>query len=63
MDMITCLLTFESYNYNRNDVRMVWNQPSPVLIFKVSFSLNVKLLTNKNSRILNCLILVWLIIR
>uniref|UniRef100_A0A915DLM0 Neurotransmitter-gated ion-channel ligand-binding domain-containing protein n=1 Tax=Ditylenchus dipsaci TaxID=166011 RepID=A0A915DLM0_9BILA len=51
MDMIDCLLTFESYNYNRNDVRMEWNQPTPVLMFKdielpdfslVNFSVSVK---------------------
>ncbi|KAK0396628.1 hypothetical protein QR680_001792 [Steinernema hermaphroditum] len=34
MDMISCLLTFESYNYNTKEVRMKWNQPSPVLLFK-----------------------------
>ncbi|KAI6177735.1 hypothetical protein M3Y97_00940400 [Aphelenchoides bicaudatus] len=34
MDKITCLLTFESYNYNRNMVRMIWNQPTPVQLFK-----------------------------
>ena len=34
MDSISCLLTFESYNYNRNEVRMVWNQPQPVQLFK-----------------------------
>ncbi|TMS36261.1 hypothetical protein L596_003470 [Steinernema carpocapsae] len=34
MDMISCLLTFESYNYNTREVRMKWNQPSPVLLFK-----------------------------
>ncbi|KAI1723620.1 neurotransmitter-gated ion-channel ligand binding domain-containing protein [Ditylenchus destructor] len=34
MDIMDCLLTFESYNYNRNDVRMIWNQPTPVLMFK-----------------------------
>jgi len=34
MDSINCLLTFESYNYNRNEVRMVWNKPKPVQMFK-----------------------------
>lgn len=34
MDSITCLLTFASYNYNRNDVRMLFNQPNPVQLFK-----------------------------
>ncbi|CAD5223226.1 unnamed protein product [Bursaphelenchus xylophilus] len=34
MDKITCFLTFESYNYNRNLVRMMWNAPSAVLLYK-----------------------------
>uniref|UniRef100_A0A183C9H0 Neur_chan_LBD domain-containing protein n=1 Tax=Globodera pallida TaxID=36090 RepID=A0A183C9H0_GLOPA len=34
MDSINCWLTFESYNYNNNEVRMRWNQPTPVLKFK-----------------------------
>uniref|UniRef100_A0A1I7YN10 Neur_chan_LBD domain-containing protein n=1 Tax=Steinernema glaseri TaxID=37863 RepID=A0A1I7YN10_9BILA len=34
MDMISCLLTFESYNYNIKEVRMRWNEPTPVLLFK-----------------------------
>lgn len=34
MDSISCWLTFESYNYNNNEVQMRWNQPTPVLKFK-----------------------------
>ncbi|KAL3077230.1 hypothetical protein niasHS_013219 [Heterodera schachtii] len=34
MDSISCWLTFESYNYNNNEVRMRWNQPTPLLKFK-----------------------------
>lgn len=33
MDSVTCLLTFESYQYNQNEVHMVWNDPQ-VLLFK-----------------------------
>lgn len=39
MDTISCFLTFESYNYNRNNVEMIWNQPNPVLIFKETIEL------------------------
>ncbi|VDM38168.1 unnamed protein product [Toxocara canis] len=28
MDSMSCLLTFESYNYNINEVRMRWNEPN-----------------------------------
>ena len=34
MDAINCFLTFESYQYNRNEVRMIWNKPQPVQMFK-----------------------------
>lgn len=34
MDSINCFLTFESYQYNRKEVRMVWNKPQPVQMFK-----------------------------
>ncbi|VBB31661.1 unnamed protein product [Acanthocheilonema viteae] len=33
MDSISCMLTFESYNYNIQEVRMKWNEPD-VLMFK-----------------------------
>lgn len=33
MDSVTCFLTFEAYQYNRNEVHMIWNDP-PVLLFK-----------------------------
>lgn len=34
MDYISCILTFESYNYNNKEVNMKWNQPYAVLLFK-----------------------------
>uniref|UniRef100_A0A914W1Z9 Uncharacterized protein n=1 Tax=Plectus sambesii TaxID=2011161 RepID=A0A914W1Z9_9BILA len=34
MDQQKCMLTFESFNYNTGDVRMKWNQPAPVILFK-----------------------------
>uniref|UniRef100_A0A915Q5B1 Neurotransmitter-gated ion-channel ligand-binding domain-containing protein n=1 Tax=Setaria digitata TaxID=48799 RepID=A0A915Q5B1_9BILA len=34
MDSISCMLTFESYNYNIQEVRMKWNEPHAVLMFK-----------------------------
>ncbi|VDN34484.1 unnamed protein product [Gongylonema pulchrum] len=34
MDSISCMLTFESYNYNIDEVRMKWNEPHAVLMFK-----------------------------
>ncbi|KHN82453.1 Ligand-gated ion channel 50 [Toxocara canis] len=34
MDSMSCLLTFESYNYNINEVRMRWNEPNRVILFK-----------------------------
>ncbi|VDM12402.1 unnamed protein product [Wuchereria bancrofti] len=34
MDSISCMLTFESYNYNIQEVRMKWNEPHSVLMFK-----------------------------
>ncbi|VDO63412.1 unnamed protein product [Onchocerca flexuosa] len=34
MDSISCMLTFESYNYNIQEVRMKWNKPHAVLMFK-----------------------------
>lgn len=34
MDSISCMLTFESYNYNIQEVRMKWNEPHDVLMFK-----------------------------
>lgn len=39
MDTISCFLTFESYNYNRKNVEMIWNQPNPLLIFKETIDL------------------------
>lgn len=33
MDSVTCFLTFESYQYNQNEVHMIWNEPS-LLLFK-----------------------------
>lgn len=34
MDSISCILTFESYNYNIEEVRMKWNEPNPVILYK-----------------------------
>ena len=34
MDSISCFLTVESYNYNVRQVRMKWNQPESVIVFK-----------------------------
>lgn len=34
MDYISCFLTLESYNYDTRHVRMEWNKPEAVLIFK-----------------------------
>ncbi|VDM97971.1 unnamed protein product [Thelazia callipaeda] len=34
MDSISCMLKFESYNYNIQEVRMRWNKPHAVLMFK-----------------------------
>lgn len=34
MDSVSCMLTFESYNYNIDEVRMKWNEPHAVLMFK-----------------------------
>uniref|UniRef100_A0AC35U5P3 Fucosyltransferase n=1 Tax=Rhabditophanes sp. KR3021 TaxID=114890 RepID=A0AC35U5P3_9BILA len=34
MDSMTCFLTFTSYNYNIREVRMNWNDPLPVQIYK-----------------------------
>jgi hypothetical protein len=32
MDELQCLLTFESYNYNVDEVRMVWYDTEPVAL-------------------------------
>lgn len=34
MDSISCILTFESYNYNIQEVRMEWNKPSSLILYK-----------------------------
>uniref|UniRef100_A0A7E4VSQ8 Neur_chan_LBD domain-containing protein n=1 Tax=Panagrellus redivivus TaxID=6233 RepID=A0A7E4VSQ8_PANRE len=34
MDEVICHLTLSSYNYNRREVRTIWNQPSQLLLFK-----------------------------
>uniref|UniRef100_A0A158R5V8 Neur_chan_LBD domain-containing protein n=1 Tax=Syphacia muris TaxID=451379 RepID=A0A158R5V8_9BILA len=34
MDFVICFLVVESYNYNAKQVRMKWNHPTPVLLFK-----------------------------
>uniref|UniRef100_A0A915BAD1 Neurotransmitter-gated ion-channel ligand-binding domain-containing protein n=1 Tax=Parascaris univalens TaxID=6257 RepID=A0A915BAD1_PARUN len=34
MDSVSCILTFESFNYNIEEVRMKWNEPNPVILYK-----------------------------